>query len=65
MTLRDYFAAAVLGGVFSRESLQSGDFENKITIADFCFKMADVMIERRSEKKYKTAVEALAAKEGD
>jgi hypothetical protein len=62
MSLRDYYAAAVLSSIFSRESLRSDGPGNKVTIADFCIDMADVMIERRTVKKYKTAEEALAAK---
>jgi hypothetical protein len=64
MSLRDYYAAAVLSGLFSRESLRSDGPGNKITIANFCFDMADAMIERREVKKYKTIQDALADKNG-
>jgi hypothetical protein len=64
MSLRDYYAAAVLSGIFSRESLRSDGPGNKINIADFCFDMADIMMERRELKKYKTIQDALADKNG-
>jgi hypothetical protein len=62
MSLRDYFAASVLSGISSRESLRTDGPASKITIADFCFDMADVMMERREVKKYKTIQDALADK---
>jgi hypothetical protein len=48
MTLRDYFAAAVLNGLFSRESTKT-DREEKVLIADFAYDMADRMIKVREE----------------
>jgi hypothetical protein len=64
MSLRDYFAAAVLSGICSREGLRTDGPGNKITIADFCFDMADTMIERREARRYKTIHDALADKNG-
>jgi hypothetical protein len=64
MTLRDYFAAAVLNGLFSRESTKT-DREEKAVIASFAYDMADRMMEARSVEKYKTIAEALSAKNTD
>jgi hypothetical protein len=64
MSLRDYFAAAVLSGLFARESLRTEGYQNKMYIADYAFSMADVMLERRSIKTYKTVEEVLADKNG-
>jgi hypothetical protein len=47
MTLRDCFAVSVLNGLLARESLRT---EEKETIADYCFNMADAMLERRKDK---------------
>jgi hypothetical protein len=47
MTLRDYFAVSILSGLLARESLRT---EAKETIADYCFNMADAMLERRKDK---------------
>jgi hypothetical protein len=63
--LRDYYAAAVLSSIFARESLKVQDYNNKVTIADFAFNMADIMLERRAVKNYKNIEEALADKKGN
>jgi hypothetical protein len=62
MSLRDYFAAAVLSGLFARESLRTEGYANKAIIADYAFGMADVMLEYRDIKTYKTIKDALADK---
>jgi hypothetical protein len=64
MTLRDYFAAAVLNGLFARESTKT-DHEEKAVIASFAYDMADRMMEARAVEKYKTIAEALSAKNTD
>jgi hypothetical protein len=47
MTLRDYFAAAVLNGLFSRESIKT-DREERAVMASFAYDMADRMIKARA-----------------
>jgi hypothetical protein len=64
MSLRDYFAAAVLSGLFARESLRTEGYTNKASIADYAFSMADAMLERHGIKTYKTVEDALADKNG-
>lgn len=61
MTLRDYFAAAAMNAVLSRESTKVSYDDNKRIIAQCAFDVADAMIEARKIEKYATAEEAIAA----
>ena len=48
MTLRDYFAAKAMQGIFSRTGGYNPKWaENVIDIAEVCYEMADAMLKAR------------------
>lgn len=48
MTLRDYFAAKAMQGIFSRTGGYNPEWaENGIDIAEVCYEMADLMLRAR------------------
>ena len=49
MTLRDYFAAAALQGLYSGESAENGIFPNAKAAAEAAYASADAMLAERDK----------------
>jgi hypothetical protein len=62
LSVRDYYAAAVLTGLFARGGLAAGDSVGRVALADKVFDMADAMLDRRKVKRYKNFAEMEADK---
>lgn len=48
LTARDYFAAKAIQGLLADNGR---DYVDKETLASWCYKMADVMLEERKQKR--------------
>ena len=60
IAMRDKIALALISGIFSRESMKGLEANEKVTVADFIWDMADTILIRREVRRFEDAREALS-----
>jgi hypothetical protein len=60
LSVRDYYAAAIISGLFAQGVLPVDNKESRAMVADHAFDMADAMLERRKTRRYKSQAEMKA-----